>query len=245
MTLHTESQFKAYKKIPSSRRILHMDATGNMISIPHTMRKYNRILTYALIAQDIDKLSNTHKEEQNYLLLTETSTSSHDTHQLSKMLLNAKICFKSLYPNENFCYMLVLDLSWASIHAACNELNNEDFIDYSNRIFRMASGDNSANNPSKVLLASCASHTMNRFTKAVNKKKVFSKDEQKLKQLGIFSFSLMLNCLDLKSITDIFRLLCLSFNGSGVESENAQQTLVQLIENRPESQLIVSKETIA
>ena len=88
------------------------------------------------------------------------------------MLLNAKICFKSLYPNENFCYMLVLDLSWASIHAACNELNNEDFIDYNNRIFRMASGDNSAYNPSKVLLASCASHTMNRFTKAVNKKKV-------------------------------------------------------------------------
>jgi hypothetical protein len=129
MTLHTELQFKAYKKIPSSRRILHMDATGNMISIPNTMRKYNRILTYALIAQDIDKLSNTHREESNYLLLSETSTSSHDTHQLSKMLLNAKICFKSLYPNETFCYMLVLDLSWASIHAACNELNNEDFID--------------------------------------------------------------------------------------------------------------------
>ena len=81
--------------------------------------------------------------------------------------------------------------------------------------------------------------------KLFSAKKVFSKDEQKLKQLGIFSFSLMLNCLDLKSITDIFRLLCLSFNGSGVESENAQQTLVQLIENRPESQLIVSKETIA
>ena len=33
-----------------------------------------------------------------------------------------------------------------------------------------------------------------------------------------------------------------TFNGSGVESENAQQTLLQLIENRPESQLIVTKE---
>ena len=125
MTLAIESQYEALHKLPFQRRIMHMDATGRLIKIPKYMREYGKILTYAFIVQDLDKLSNeTRDKNSNYLLVSETSTSRHDTEQLSKMFLKLKICYKSLYPNDNLCYMLVLDLSWASIHAAVTILNN-------------------------------------------------------------------------------------------------------------------------
>ena len=82
------------------------------------MQKYNQILTYAFIVQDIGELSNeTHSAESNYLLLSETSTSKHDTNQLMKMFLNIKMKYQSLYPNDSLFYMTSLDLSWPSIHA--------------------------------------------------------------------------------------------------------------------------------
>ena len=153
MTLELESQYVALHKLPLNRRILHMDATGRLIKIPNYMKEYSRILTYAFIAQDLDKLSNeTSEKNSNYLLLSETSTSKHDTSQISSMFLNLVSNFYSLYPLDHLCYMLVLDLSWASIHAAVKQLNNETFSEYNNRVLRMASSDMTAFIPSKVEL---------------------------------------------------------------------------------------------
>ena len=73
-------------KLPFNRKVLHVDATGRLVFVPNYMHKYNQILTYAFIVQDIEKLSNeTSSVDNNYLLLSETSTSKHDTAQLFKM----------------------------------------------------------------------------------------------------------------------------------------------------------------
>ena len=95
------------------------------------MHQYHQILTYGFVAQDLDML-----HEGKYLLVSDTSTSAHDTHSISKMFLKLKSDFHSLFRNEkNLCRYLVLDLSWASIHAAISQLNNENFFQYKERIF--------------------------------------------------------------------------------------------------------------
>ena len=72
MTLAIESQYEALHKLPFQRRIMHMDATGRLIKIPKYMREYGKILTYAFIVQDLDKLSNeTRDKNSNYLLVSE------------------------------------------------------------------------------------------------------------------------------------------------------------------------------
>ncbi len=48
--------------------------------MPNYMHKYNQILSYADIPNAKEKSS----VDNNYLLLSETSTSKHDTAQLSK-----------------------------------------------------------------------------------------------------------------------------------------------------------------
>ena len=203
------------QKFPFNRRVLHVDATGRLVFVPNYMHKYNQILTYVFIVQDIEKLSNeTSSVDNNYLLLSETSTSKHDTAQLSKMFLNLKMNYQSLYPTDNLFYMVTLDLSWASIHAATNILNNKTFTEYNNRVFRMAKGDKTAFIPSKVLLASCLSHTMHRFTRSLNKKKIFKADEKEYREFGVFCFSLMANCTTLEAIGNIFKLMCITFGTS-------------------------------
>jgi hypothetical protein len=62
MTLLLEKQLVALHKLPYKRRIIHLDATGKLVNIPKYMRDYNRILTYGLIVQDLDKFSNDFNE---------------------------------------------------------------------------------------------------------------------------------------------------------------------------------------
>ena len=74
-----------------------------------------------------------------------------------------------LFKNEkNLCKYYVLDLSWASIHAGISILNNESFTEFSQRIFDYMKTAIPAEN---TILISCISHTMNRFSKALKKKK--------------------------------------------------------------------------
>ena len=99
------------------------------------------------------------------------------------MLLTTQAAYGHRYPNDaKLCYLIVLDLAWASIHAACT-VNRESFVDYNRRIWRLANGDQSAIMKDKFLLASCASHTMHRFTRALKIKKLFKKE---FKNVGYF-----------------------------------------------------------
>jgi hypothetical protein len=81
MNLFDKLHPKAMDKLPFNRKVLHVDATGRLVFVPNNMHKYNQILTYANIPNANEKSS----VDNNYLLLSETSTSKHDTAQLSKM----------------------------------------------------------------------------------------------------------------------------------------------------------------
>jgi hypothetical protein len=238
MTLNMEEQLKALHKIPEQRRVIHFDATGNLVKICQNQHKYPQLLTYGMIAQDLDNL-----HEDKYVLVSETTTSNDDTKSISKMFLNLLIDFQTLYKSEKrLCRLLVTDLSWASIHAACKILNNETFVEYNNRIFQMANGDTSVDLPNKVLLASCASHTMKIFTRALRNKRLFQDSDTR--NFSIHCFSLMLDCTNLETISNIFKLICICFTSKNndYECDKARKSLELLIEEKTEYSVEINKQ---
>ena len=94
-----EEQLVALKQIAFDRRMINLDATGKLVKITKQMHTYKQILTYGFVAQDLDMLS-----EGKYLVVSKTSTSSHDTHSISKMFLRLKVDYNMLFKNEkNLC----------------------------------------------------------------------------------------------------------------------------------------------
>ena len=51
MIMHTESQIRALHSIEPNDRMLEVDATGNLISIPAYCRDYNQILNYVMLVK--------------------------------------------------------------------------------------------------------------------------------------------------------------------------------------------------
>ena len=114
MTLATESQYKALHIIPVEHRMLHMGATGKLVNIAAYMQDYKQIYTYGIIANDMRKIS---ESNSKYLLVTETSTSQHDSEQISKMFLHLKSKFLNVFPNDKkIGRILVIDYSWPTIN---------------------------------------------------------------------------------------------------------------------------------
>ena len=148
------------------------------------------------------------------------------------MLFKLKVDYLRRYPSgKKLCELIVLDLSWATIHAACNILNNETFTQYNNRIYKLAQGDMSLMRADFCLLASCALHTMHRVTLAIKVKNLFTKDQHEARSFGIHCFSMMLNCQTLGDISAMFKLTCICFMKTeiGDKLTRARRTLQSLI----------------
>ena len=69
--------------MPINDRVNHFDATGGLIKIKGDCSDYGIVFTYALVVQNLERLN-----QGKYLLLSETSISSHDTESITKMLVN-------------------------------------------------------------------------------------------------------------------------------------------------------------
>jgi hypothetical protein len=137
----------------------------------------------------------------------ETSSSQHDSPRISEMFLLMKNNYRKKFGAAPKFRILGMDLSWATIHAALEILNGETVEDYAIRIYEYSTNKDS--NFNKTFLASCCSQTMHRFVRAIKRQVKF--DEKEHKTFAVFCFSLLLNCLDLESAKDIFKLICLVF----------------------------------
>lgn len=161
--------------------------------------EYNRILTYFMVLRSIKDFEA--KVKGHYAMVGEMSSSRHDVFQI-KHFLDTLNCAYSKYTDEKLYFRLVvIDYSWASIHAVLNSLNNEDPINYANRIFRMLQGLSTAEDDEKSLLVSCVAHTMHRFTKSF--KKSIKPDNQSFVFYS-YCFSLMLNSKTKDEIENFF-----------------------------------------
>lgn len=165
ITLHCEQQIKVLHSIPAEQRVLHIDATGQLVYVAKYMKKYPKIMNYAFIVKDSLNL------EEFGLLINETITSRQDAYSIGDMLRLFKFNYLSIYPNAGRIFqMVIVDLSWATIHATLEVLNLETVNNYSSRIYKFAKGEVSEADKNLTRIGSCASHTMHRFTKQLKKK---------------------------------------------------------------------------
>ena len=102
-------------------------------------------------------------------MVGEMSTSKHDVDQM-RIFLNVIKSSYFKYTREKLVFrLIVIDYSWASVHAILSALNEEDVIQYANRVFSLLNGEITIESSEKSWLASCAAHTMHRFTKSISK----------------------------------------------------------------------------
>ena len=75
--------------------------------------------------------------------------------------------------------ILGMDLSWATIHAALEILNGETIDEYADRIYEYSTSKSSEFTFTKTFLASCCSHTMHRFIRALKRQVEFLEKEHR------------------------------------------------------------------
>ena len=92
MIMHTESQIRALHSIEPNDRMLEVDATGNLISIPAYCRDYNQILNYVMLVKNINDL------KEPGICLTEMASSRHDTYAISEFFNRFIYDYKMLHP---------------------------------------------------------------------------------------------------------------------------------------------------
>lgn len=193
IVLQSEDQLKFLRKIPVARRIASMDSTGKLVQVPKSKKKYPAIMNYMLLVHDSITLQ---LEKPVRLVVNETISSRHDTYFIGDMLRKWKYEFLKVYPSENprrLVNVLMLDMSWASVHGALDVLTHENVYEYSERVFRYAQGDDSA--ASRTFIGQCASHTMHRFCRLL--KLVVKFPNSEIKMYTVCSFTLLVNCSDL------------------------------------------------
>jgi hypothetical protein len=164
------------------------------------------------------KLKNLSDLEIPGVVVNETITSRHDTDRISEILLLLKNNYRRKFGSLYF-RLIGMDLSWATIHATLEVLNMETINDYSNRIYKISKKEIDIDNKSsnKSYLASCCSHTMHRFTRALKRQVKFI--DKNNETFAVLCFSLLLNSLDLASSKDIFRLICIVFKSDNYSEE--------------------------
>ena len=137
-------------------------------------------------------------------------TSDHTTTSITNMLRDMREKYEHKYKEDLRFNTIVSDYSWATMHAILEVFNRETVEEYSKRVFVIAQTKDKALVTEclrrKTSITSCVSHTMSRFSRAV--KKIANKEQH---EFAMYGFSLLLNCLDLESIGNVFRILAFVF----------------------------------
>ena len=119
------------------------------------------------------------------------------------------------------------------MHAALWSFNGEQMIEYSVRVYKLSKKEIGIDDPNRLWLASCASHTMHRFCLALKKGVRFSDKEHR--HFACHCFSLLLNCHVLETASNLFNIICILFTyrTNNKQSDHARQVLQEMISTRP------------
>ena len=124
---------------------------------------------------------------------------------MKNMLETMKFEYENKYKKSILRFrILVCDYSFVFLHAIVLVLNEHNLETYSKLIFKLSTADDVLYNElikCFTFIVSCVAHTMHRF---INGIQTYSTS---IKQLAGFCFSLMLNCVDLYSMKNIFKRL--------------------------------------
>jgi hypothetical protein len=233
LTLHCDKQLEAIHRVPPNDRMVHFDASGGLCKITKAMCDYNQILNYVFILKDAKNMDNPS------VVVNEVISSKHDSCRIGEMFHLLKHNYLKKFDTRLYFRYLVLDLSWASIHGALENLNLETVEEYAVRIYKYSKG--LFVDESKSFLASCLSHTMHRFTRGLKKHVKFEDSENKT--FAACCFSLLVNSIELEESKDLFKLICIVFKNPFLVDEVllAIKALQSLIQVRPENSIEVKK----
>jgi hypothetical protein len=225
--------------ISGDDRIAHVDASGKFCRIPIRIRRFKRLLNYFIICKDRKQFVQELNVEKS-LLVSEMVTSRHTTFSIGNFFRFLKYDYESKYPSETLYFrMIVTDYSWATMHAIVEALNIENMERYAKKVYNIGRGKDAIEEFKTSWIVSCTAHTMHRFIRAI---KPTLKNPEK-KELYAFCFSLLLNCTDLETMDEIFRLQLRLFLSPNVSSsvKNARNRLNELIELRPSTKEAILK----
>jgi len=123
-----------------------------------------------------------------------------------------------------------MDFSFVLIHSVLLAVNKESLSDYLSRAYQISINKNLENEKTVVHL--CAAHCIKNVA---NKASELTKDTG-LRELCCFTFAIMLNANDIKSVDNIFENLCtlLLSEEFGSEQEKSRDFLIQKITNEKE-----------
>ena len=235
--MHCEKQLEAIKALKPENRILHLDSSGKFCKITKDMNdQYQQLMNYVFLLKDVSDF------EKPATIINEVITSKQDTCRISEMFLLYKHNYRKLFDTALVFRLIVLDLSWASIHAILEVLNLETVEQYAYRIFNYASKSNDEElSKQKSYLSSCVSHTMHRFTRGLKRQVKFINSE--LRTFAVCCFSLLVNSTDLDSTKQIFSLMCKVFKSNYTDETVTQaiESLQALIQLRPEDSTEIKK----
>ncbi len=111
--MQCERQLNAIRDVEPQHAVLHVDSCGKIGKITKEMKdQYKQLMNYVFLlkhASDFNKPS---------IIVNEVITSRHDTCRQGEMFHLMKHNYGKLFDSTLSFRLIVLDLSWASIHAA-------------------------------------------------------------------------------------------------------------------------------
>ena len=131
--MHCERQLHAIRDVEPQHAVLHVDSSGKFCKITKEMNdQYKQLMNYVFLLKDASDF------DKPGTIVNEVITSRHDTCRIGEMFHLMKHNYRKLFDTTLSFRLIVLDLSWASIHAALEVLNMESIEEYSQRIFNYA-----------------------------------------------------------------------------------------------------------
>ena len=130
----SEQQFECLFRTPYEQRVLHIDATGNLVKVHGNV--YKRILNYTFLVKNYSLRD----IEESPFQLGEFISSNHDVMPLTIMIMRMKYQFEKFFSKQFNFRIFVCDFSWTLIHSAIESLNQISIIQYANLVMELANG---------------------------------------------------------------------------------------------------------
>ena len=201
---YCQEQIDVLHNVPDDNRVAFFDATGNLVRIPKDKREYSRMLTHSLLIKDSRQIMDNISRNGKSSVVAEMSTTRQDVYRISDFFRCLKTDYENLYSGTLKFRLIVCDYAWASMHSIVEAFNDQKMEEYSKKVWQLSKGEVEPN--SQTWLISCTSHTMKRYVKMT--KSVVNKS---MLAFCSYLFSLLVNCLDIESISMYFKLICKVF----------------------------------
>jgi hypothetical protein len=192
--------------VPSEVRIAHIGALEGLVRIPQQSLINSVVSSYFLLLNSLDEQSN------DSALVSEHVSTGPNVNAISNFLKFVKQRYEAKFAKGLRFRIIVSDYSWAFVRAICEELNVESVYEYAQHMFGLSNGQEEFNSD-KTYMVSSATQTVECFLIALEDAlpELDNADFGETKTLFCFAFGLLMNCIDMQSMTSLYKALLILF----------------------------------